>query len=87
MLRKELETVQSQEVIEPSASEWCSSIVLISKNDGTIRFCVDFQQMRALSKLHPYPIPCIDELVERLGMARYISTLDLCEGYWQAPRH
>lgn len=30
-------------------------------------------------------MPRIDELVERIGQAKYITTLDLCKGYWQVP--
>ena len=28
-------------------------------------------------------MPRVDELIERLGPARYLSTLDLTKGYWQ----
>ncbi len=30
-------------------------------------------------------MPRVDELLDRLGRARYISTLDLTKGYWQVP--
>ena len=30
-------------------------------------------------------MPRIDEFIERLGDARYITTLDLTKGYWQVP--
>jgi hypothetical protein len=30
-------------------------------------------------------MPRVDELIERLGPARYLSTLDLTKGYWQVP--
>ncbi|KAI4902503.1 hypothetical protein NFI96_000908 [Prochilodus magdalenae] len=32
-----------------------------------------------------YPMPRADELIERLGKARFLSTLALCKGYWQVP--
>ncbi|KAM8898343.1 uncharacterized protein AB9W97_009289 isoform 1-T1 [Spinachia spinachia] len=32
-----------------------------------------------------YPIPSVDELIDRLGTASFISTLDLTKGYWQVP--
>lgn len=78
--------MESLGVIEPSSSEWCSPIVLVPKKDGTIRFCMDFWQVNAKSpKFDSYPMPRIDDLVERLGEARFISTLDLSKGYWQVP--
>lgn len=30
-------------------------------------------------------MPRIDELIERLGKASFMTTLDLCKGYWQVP--
>lgn len=85
VLKDELNIMLSMGVIEPSHSEWCSPIVLVPKKDGTLRFCIDFRQINRLSKVDPYPMPRIDELVERLGRAKYLSTVDLCKGYWQVP--
>ncbi len=72
-------------VIEPSRSEWCSPIVIVAKKDGTNRFCVDFRKVNAIAKFDAYPMPRVDELLDRLGTARFISTLDLTKGYWQIP--
>ncbi|CAJ0924600.1 unnamed protein product [Ranitomeya imitator] len=72
-------------VIEESHSAWSSPIVLIPKPDGSIRFCNDFRKLNAVSKFDAYPMPRVDELIDRLGKARYITTLDLTKGYWQIP--
>jgi hypothetical protein len=72
-------------VIEESTSEWSSPIVLIPKPNGTWRFCNDFRKLNEVSKFDAYPMPRVDELFERLGKARYITTLDLTKGYWQIP--
>jgi len=72
-------------IIEESHSEWSSPIVLVPKPDGTIRFCNDFRQLNAISKFDAYPMPRVDELIERLGKSRFITTLDLTKGYWQVP--
>lgn len=84
-LKEELDIMLSLGVIEPSSSEWCSPVVLVPKKDGTLRFCIDFRQINALSRFDPYPMPRVDDLVERLGKAKFISTLDLSKGYWQVP--
>ncbi len=41
--------------------------------------------MNAVSKFDAYPMPWVDELLDRLGTARISQTLDLTKGYWQIP--
>lgn len=84
-LKQEVQAMLDMGVIEPSHSEWCSPVVLVPKKDGGLRFCVDFSKLNGISAFDPYPMPRVDELVERLGKAKFLSTLDLCKGYWQVP--
>lgn len=84
-MKHELDEMLKLGVIEPSDSEWNNPIVLVPKKDGSIRFCLDFRKLNAVSKFDPYPMPRVDELIERLSKAQYLTTLDLCKGYWQIP--
>ncbi|KAK5862983.1 hypothetical protein PBY51_000047 [Eleginops maclovinus] len=72
-------------VIEESTSDWCCPVVLVHKPDGSIRFCVDYRRVNEVSKFDAYPMPRVDELLDRLGTARFYTTLDLTKGYWQIP--
>uniref|UniRef100_K7F0Q0 ribonuclease H n=1 Tax=Pelodiscus sinensis TaxID=13735 RepID=K7F0Q0_PELSI len=85
LVERELQAMLEMGVIEESRSEWRSPIVLVPKPDGTMRFCIDFRKVNAISRFDAYPMPRVDELLERLGKARYLSTLDLTKGYWQIP--
>ena len=72
-------------IIEPSASEWASPMVVVAKKDGALRICVDFRRLNAISKYDAYPMQRIDELVDKLGKARFVTTVDLTKRYWQVP--
>ncbi len=85
VVREELTAMLDLGVIEESHSEWASPIVLVPKTDGSVRFCVDYRKVNAVSKFDAYPMPRVDELLDRLGAARFYSTLDLTKGYWQIP--
>ena len=82
---KELAEMEKEGVIEPSMSEWASPMVLVKKKDGSWRMCVDYRRLNSVSRADAYPMPRIDELIDQLGKAQYISTMDLSRGYWQVP--
>ncbi|MGL5480857.1 MAG: reverse transcriptase family protein, partial [Aeromonas veronii] len=84
-IQEEVQRMLRLGVIEPSRSLWSSPIVMVPKQDGTLRFCNDYRKLNEVSAFDGYPMPRVDELLERLGRARYISTLDLTKGYWQVP--
>ena len=84
-IKQEVESMLKLKVIEESNSPWSSPIVLVPKPDGSLRFCNDFRKLNEVSRFDAYPMPRVDELIERLGPARFVSTLDLTKGYWQVP--
>ena len=84
-VNRELDSMLKLGVVEESHSDWCSPIVLVAKRDGAVRFCVDYRRVNAVSKFDAYPMPRIDELLDRLGTAKYYTTLDCTKGYWQIP--
>ncbi|KAF7643595.1 hypothetical protein LDENG_00236710 [Lucifuga dentata] len=69
-LKKEVEEMLAMGIIEPSRSEWCSPVVLVpKKDDSKLRFCVNFSKLNAVSAFDVYPMPRVDESIERLGNA------------------
>lgn len=48
-------------------------------------FYIDFWRINVILKFDAYPVPWVDELLDHLGEAWYIITLDLTKGYWHIP--
>ncbi len=85
VIRDEVEEMLKAGVIQPSKSPWASPVVLVQKPDGKWRVCIDYRKLNKISVPDPYPMPRIEEMLDRLRRAEYITTLDFTKGYWQIP--
>ena len=84
-VRQEIDKMLKLGAIKPSSSLWASPVVLVKKKDGSICFCVDYRKINQVAKFDAYPMPRVEDVLEEVGPAKYISTLDLVRGYWQVP--
>lgn len=66
-------------------SVWVSNIVFIHKKDGTLRYCIDYKGLNAVTTKAHYPLPRIDTCHDSLGGNTYFSSLDMRSRYWQVP--
>ncbi|CAM5135354.1 unnamed protein product [Eretmochelys imbricata] len=76
-IEREIQDMLQTGVIHPSGSAWASSVVLVPKPDGEIRFCMDYHKLNPATHPDNYPMPRTDELLEKLGRTQFISILDL----------
>ena len=81
----EIEYMLQNGIVEPSNSAWSSPCILVPKPDKTNRFCTDYRKVNACTKTDSFPIPRIDDCIDRIGKAKYVSKFDLLKGYWQIP--
>jgi hypothetical protein len=83
--RAELEKMARSNVVDKTRSAWSSPVMMVPKSDGSIRFCIDFRGLNRKTIKDPYPLPRIDESLDKLGKAKWFSSFDLASGYWQMP--
>ena len=82
-VKEEVHEMLAAGVVEPSTSPWTFPIVPVRKKDGTVRLCVDYRPLNKVTEDDVYQMPRVDDLVERIGKANFISALDLSKGYYQ----
>ena len=71
--------------IEPSQSEWSSPCILVPKPDGTFCMCTDYRKVNSVTKTDTFPIPRINDCIDNIGQAKYVTKFDLLKGFWQIP--
>ena len=85
--KKEVETqvkdLLARGWIVPSTSPYGAPVIFAQKKDGTLRMCVDYRALNKLTIKNRYPLPRIDDLLDRLHGATVFSSLDLQAGYHQ----
>ena len=65
--------------------EWLVNTVVVKKKNGKLRVCVDFMDLNKAYPKDPFPMPCIDQLVDAtIGHPR-MSFLSAFQGYHQIP--
>lgn len=74
-------------IIRPSDSEYASPVVIVSKKDGTKRFCVDYKKLNDITVKDQYPLPLIADALDAVSGASWFTTLDMFNGYHLLPMH
>ena len=85
VLSREIAAMLDMGLIREDHSPWSSPVILVKKPDGSSRVCVDYRKVNSLIVQDSYPLPRLEDCIEAVGRANYISKLDLLKGFFQIP--
>lgn len=71
IIEENINEMLKEEIITPSKSPWASSVVLVPKKDGTLRFCIDYRKLNVVTTKDAYPIPRIDDTLDSLEETKF----------------
>ncbi|GFU42784.1 retrovirus-related Pol polyprotein from transposon 412 [Trichonephila clavipes] len=64
-------------IVEPCSSPYASQVVVVKKKDGKSRVCIDYRRLNRKLIKDNYPLPLIDDILDRLQNSKIFTTLDL----------
>ncbi|GBG77092.1 hypothetical protein CBR_g23418 [Chara braunii] len=82
-LRQQFKDLIEKGWIRPSVSPYESPVLFVPKKGGTLRMCIDYRGLNAITEKNAEPLPRIDDLLDRVQGCRYFSKIDLKPGYHQ----
>ena len=84
-LERQCQELSNADIIEPSSSPWSSPIVPVRKKDGSIRMCIDYRKLNAVTIPDKFPVPNLLDSIFGLQGTKYFTKLDCVKGYYQIP--
>ncbi|XP_073942517.1 uncharacterized protein [Choristoneura fumiferana] len=80
-----VQDLKSKGIIRDSCSPYASPILLVKKKNGEDRLCVDFRELNSNTVRDHYPLPLIQDQIDKLATAKFFTTLDMESGFHQIP--
>ena len=82
-LKKQLNELLEKGLIRPSKSPWGAPVLFVKKKDGSKRLCIDYRALNKMTIKNGYPLPRIDDILDRVSGSKYFSSIDLRSAYHQ----
>ena len=88
IIRTNVNDMLSQGIIRKSKSPYCSPLWVVPKKSGCpgkeeYRVVVDYRELNLRTKVEKYPLPRLEDMLDRMEGATVFSVVDLKSGYHQ----
>ncbi|CAK5012577.1 unnamed protein product [Meloidogyne enterolobii] len=77
-IKKQVEQMLKDGIIEHSNSQFASPVVLVKKKDGSMRFAIDYRKLNSITIKQVYHLPLINEIREEFLLAFVALLRHLC---------
>ncbi|GFY32887.1 retrovirus-related Pol polyprotein from transposon 412 [Trichonephila clavipes] len=85
ILRKEIKRLLELGEIEIGQSDYTSPLILVESPNKDPRPCVDYRRLNEITRAEFFPLPNMEEIVEKVSAAPYVTVMDFSKGYFQIP--
>ena len=85
IVKKEVDQMWKDGIIERTDSAYASPIVMVKKPDGTYRLCIDYRKLNRITIFDGEPMPSMVDIFSGLVNDKLFSKFDLSKGFWQIP--
>lgn len=84
-VKQQIDEWLSAGIVRRSTSNFASRVVVVKKKDGTYRICIDYRKLNTMVLKDCFPVPNIDDVLEKLQRAKYFTVMDLENGFFHVP--
>jgi hypothetical protein len=78
--RNVVQDLMDNGIVRESESPYSSPILLVKKKSGEYRMCVNYRSLNAKTVKDRYPLPRVEDYLEKMHDSLYFTTLDLASG-------
>lgn len=84
-VERQVHELEEWGLVYPVESSHAHPVVCVAKKDGSMRLCIDYRKLNAITKPDAFPMSRASDLLLEVAGANFISILDMLRGYWQIP--
>ncbi|KAM8701718.1 hypothetical protein ACLKA7_000132 [Drosophila subpalustris] len=84
-VKKQIDQWLEQGIVRKSASHVSSRIVVVKKKDQSLRVSVDFRKLNSMVLKDRFPVPMMEDVLEKLKSAKFFTIMDLENGFFHVP--